>query len=153
MLDWNRPVKGYRAHQGLEEYRWADLPSLVDEQDPHRLVQLMLDGALARVTQAQGALEAGDTPLKCELIGKAINLVEGLRVCLDEERGGEIAQNLGALYDYMARRLVKANLFDDSEILKEIASLLRELQDGWREMGELLKLKNGEPKRPASATP
>jgi flagellar protein FliS len=132
-------MKGYGGQRGLNEYRWTDLPSLVDGGDPHQLVQLMLDGAAARVAQAQGALEAGDVPLKCELIGKAVNLVEGLRVCLDEERGGEIAQNLAALYEYMARRLVAANAFNDADILREVVSLLRELQTGWREMGQLLE--------------
>jgi flagellar protein FliS len=124
----------------MNDYRWTDLPSLAESSDPHGLVQLMLDGAVARVLQAQGALENGDTPLKCELIGKAINLVEGLRACLDESRGGEIAGNLAMLYDYMARRLVAANAFGDADVLREVASLLRELQTGWREMGALLEL-------------
>lgn len=133
-------MAGYGAHRGMDDYHWTDQPSLADASDPHGLVQLMLDGTVARVVQAQGALENGDTPLKCELIGKAINLVEGLRACLDEARGGEIAENLAALYDYMARRLVAANAFNDMTILREIASLLREIQTGWREMGQLLNI-------------
>jgi flagellar protein FliS len=144
-------MSSYGGHRGLSEYRWTDLPSLVDADDPHRLVQLMLDGAVARVAQAKGALEADDVPLKCELIGKAINLVEGLRACLDEERGGEIAQNLAALYEYMARRLVAANAFNDGEILKEVGSLLQELQSGWREMGQLLELNRPDGEARASA--
>ena len=135
-------MSGYNAHKGLDEYRYADLPSLVDGQNPHQLVQLMLDAAVMRVAEAQGALEANEIPLKCELIGKAINLVEGLRACLDEDRGGEIAQNLAALYEYIARRLVAANAFNDRETLKEVTSLLRELQTGWREMGELLTIRD-----------
>jgi len=133
-------MAGNGAHRGMNDYRWTDLPSLAESSDPHALVQLMLDGAVARVLQAQGALENGDTPLKCELIGKALNLVEGLRACLDEIRGGEIAGNLAALYDYMAVRLVAANAFGDVAILREVASLLREIQTGWREMGELLAI-------------
>jgi len=133
-------MAGNGAHRGMNDYRWTDQPSLAESSDPHGLVQLMLDGAVARVLQAQGALENGDTPLKCELIGKAINLVEGLRACLDETRGGEIAGNLAALYDYIARRLVAANAFSDVTILREVASLLREIQTGWRDMGELLEV-------------
>ena len=145
-------MTAYGELRGLEDYRFTDLPSLADSQDPHGLVQLMLDAAVARVMQAQGALDAGDTPLKCELIGKAINLVEGLHACLDEARGGEIALNLAALYDYMARRLVAANAFNDISILREIASLLRELQTGWREMGQLLNLDQAASARAAQAT-
>ncbi len=144
-------MAGYGSHRGMDEYRWTDLPSLADASDPHGLIQLMLDGAVARVVQAQGALEAGDTPLKCELIGKAVNLVEGLRACLDEVRGGEIAENLASLYDYMARRLVAANAFGDAGILREVASLLRELQTGWREMGQLLDVGRAKAAEPAGA--
>jgi len=138
--------------RGMDEYRWTDLPSLADASDPHGLIQLMLDGAVARVVQAQGALEAGDVPLKCELIGKAVNLVEGLRACLDETRGGEIAENLAQLYDYMARRLVAANAFGDAAILREVASLLREIQTGWREMGQLLDVGRSKSADTAGAT-
>jgi len=144
-------MAGNGAHRGMNDYRWTDLPSLADASDPHGLVQLMLDGAVARVLQAQGALENGDTPLKCELIGKAVNLVEGLRACLDETRGGEIAGNLAALYDYMARRLVAANAFSDPAILREVASLLREIQTGWREMGQLLEVDREQSQRAAEA--
>ncbi len=144
-------MTGNGAHRGMNDYRWTDQPSLADSSDPHGLIQLMLDGAVARVVQAQGALENGDTPLKCELIGKAVNLIEGLRACLDETRGGEIAGNLAALYDYMARRLVAANAFSDPAILREVASLLREIQTGWREMGELLDVNRGDSQAAAEA--
>lgn len=144
-------MSSFRDRQGLDDYRWTDLPSLVESGNPHQLVQLMLDGAVTRVAQAIGSLEAGDIPQKCELISKAINLVEGLRICLDEERGGDIAKNLAALYEYMARRLVTANSTNDAEILKEVASLLRELQTGWREMGELLAANSAVSEQSATA--
>lgn len=122
-------------HRAMAEYQQVDLPAQVHDADPHTLVQLMLDGAVARIAAAQGALEAEDTPLKCELIGKAIGLVEGLRVSLDLERGGDLAASLEALYRYMVRRLLEANLRSDAAALSEVASLLREVQTGWREMG------------------
>src|SRR5689334_2049894 len=144
-------MAGNGAHRGMNDYRWTDQPSLAESSNPHGLVQLMLDGAVARVLQARGALEDGDTRLKCDLIGKAINLVEGLRACLDETRGGEIAGNLAELYDYMARRLVAANAYSDVTILREVASLLREIQTGWRDMGELLDVKRERPEPAAEA--
>ncbi len=131
-------MRSFGERRGLDDYQFSDLPSLVDGGNPHQLVQLMLDGALTRVAHAQGSLEAGDVPRKCEMISKALNIVEGLRLCLDEEQGGDIARNLSALYDYIARRLVTANANNDSQILTEVISLLRELQTGWRELGELL---------------
>lgn len=141
-------MNGHGNRRAMEEYREVDVPSRVQDADPHALVQLMLDGAVARVAAARGALEAADVPLKCDLIGKAINLVEGLRVSLDMERGGELAANLEALYRYMVRRLLEANLRGDAGILTEVSSLLREVQAGWREMGQMLtpdQRRGGEP--------
>lgn len=126
------------SRRAMEEYQRLSLESQVAQASPHELVQLMLDGAAARIAAARGALEAGETALKGELVGKAIGLVEGLRVALDHERGGDLAANLSALYEYMARRLLEANLRNDAAALDEVASLIRELQAGWREVGRLV---------------
>jgi flagellar protein FliS len=131
-------MNGHGNRRAMEEYRQVDVPAQIQDADPHTLVQLMLDGAVARVAAARGAVEARDVPLKCELIGKAIGLVEGLRVSLDMHRGGELAANLEALYLYMVRRLLEANVRSDAGLLTEVGSLLREVQLGWREMGQLL---------------
>ena len=106
----------------------------------------MLIGAQALLERA--AIEAGDVPRKGELIGKAIGLVDGLRMSLDVEAGGGLAENLEALYDYMSRRLVEANVHSSVRALDEVSSLLRELAEGWRELGELIRRHNGEVPRP-----
>jgi flagellar protein FliS len=122
----------------MDEYQRLALETQVANANPHGLVQLMLDGAAARIAAARGALDAGETALKGELIGKAIGLVEGLRVSLNFERGGDLAANLSALYEYLGRRLLEANLHSDGAALDEVADLLRELQAGWREVGHLV---------------
>ncbi|HEU4618976.1 MAG TPA: flagellar export chaperone FliS [Gammaproteobacteria bacterium] len=129
--------------RGMDEYRRFGLESQVANASPHELVQLMLDGAAARVAAARSAVEAGETALKGLLIGKAIGLVEGLRASLDAQRGGELAAHLAALYDYIARRLLEANLRSDVAILDEVADLLRELQAGWREVGRVVAAQGG----------
>ncbi len=126
------------SRRALNEYQRVGTQSQVAGASPHELVQMMLDAALARIAAARGALDAGETAIKGVMIGRAIGLVEGLRVSLDMERGGELAQNFAALYDYMARRLLEANARSDGKMLDEVASLLRELQTGWKEMGSLL---------------
>jgi flagellar protein FliS len=50
---------------------------------------------------------------------------------LDTQRGGDIAANLERLYDYMSRTLLKANLENRVDLLKEVSSLLREVKLGW----------------------
>lgn len=126
------------SHHALNEYRQVGVRAEVGDASPHRLVQMMLDGALERVVAARGAMEARELALKGELIGKTIDVVEGLRAALDLEKGGELAGNLAALYEYITRRLLEANARDDAGALDECASLLRELQAGWRELGDLM---------------
>lgn len=128
----------YGNQRALQQYQQMGMQSQVADANPHRLVRLMLDGALARIAAARGAMEAREVPKKGELIGKAIGLVEGLRVSLDADRGGELAENLEALYDYMTRRLLEANVRNDTAILDEVSSLLREIRDGWVAIGETL---------------
>lgn len=115
----------------MREYEQVGVRSQVEGAAPERLVQLMLEGALDRVNLARGAMENGQVAAKGERIGKAISLVEGLRASLDHERGGDLAGNLDALYEYVTRRLVEANLHDDTAILDEVTGLLREIKHAW----------------------
>lgn len=131
-------MNNYGNQRAMHQYRQMGVQSQVDDATPHQLIQMMLDAAVGRVAAARGALVAGEIRTKGELIGRAIDLVEGLRISLDQKAGGDLAENLFALYDYMARRLLEANLRNDASILDEVASLLRELQDGWRVMGQTL---------------
>ena len=131
-------MNAYGNRRALNQYQQMGVQSQVNDASPHRLIQLMLDHALGRIAGARGAMEAGEVAAKGELIGRAIDLVEGLRISLDREAGGELAENLFALYEYMGRRLLEANLHNDVTILDEVSSLLRELQEGWRVMGQSL---------------
>ncbi len=99
--------------------------------DRLQLVLRLMDGALERIATARGHMARGEVAAKGEAIGKAIGLIDGLRTALDHERGGEIAGNLAALYDYLMRRLLEANLNDDERRLVEVAGLLDEIRDAW----------------------
>jgi flagellar protein FliS len=102
--------------------------------DRLQLVLRMLETAGDRIAAARGHMARRETAAKGEVIGKAIGLIDGLRTSLDRERGGEIAANLEALYDYMMRRLVEANLRDDERGLDEVAGLLDEIRSGWQSL-------------------
>ncbi|MBF0471796.1 MAG: flagellar protein FliS, partial [Gammaproteobacteria bacterium] len=74
-----------------------------DDQEPvasHRLIQMLMEGALERLHEAKIALARGDSRLQSELLIKTVAIIGGLRESLDLELGGEIAQNLDDLYDY-----------------------------------------------------
>jgi len=99
--------------------------------DPHRLIQMLLEGAIGRTNAALSALAQQDLPAKAQLISKATAIIDGLRGGLDMEKGGELAANLDALYEYMQLRLFHANLKNDAAALEEVARLLGEIKQGW----------------------
>jgi len=119
------------AMAAMKQYQSVNTNAQLVDASPHRLIQMLMEGGLARLAQARGAMERGDVALKGTLIGKAVDIVGGLREALDQKAGGEVAANLDNLYAYMTTRLLEANLKNDSAILDEVAGLLREVKAGW----------------------
>lgn len=115
-----------------KQYRTSGQEGVVESADPHRLIGIMLDTALDRIAAAKGHMQHGVTGgAKGEAISSAIGVIEGLRSSLDMRVGGALAGSLNDLYDYMARRLLLANLRNDPAILDEVSALLRELRAAW----------------------
>jgi flagellar protein FliS len=119
------------AMTAMKHYQRVSVSSEVFEASPHRLIQMLMEGALERIAQARGAIERNSYAEKGELIGKAISIIGGLREPLDHQVGGELSQNLDSLYDYMISRLLEANRDSNVAHLDEVSSLLREVKSGW----------------------
>jgi flagellar protein FliS len=118
-------------------YHRVQVETGVEAADPHRLVTMLFDGALAAITAARGALARGDVGDKGLKIGKAVRIVEeGLRGGLNKEAGGELAERLDALYRYITQRLTLANLRNDDAVMKECFDLLSAVRDGWVHMNK-----------------
>lgn len=121
-------------HNPLNQYRTVDAYGAAAASDRTQLVLRMMQGALDRIATAGGHMQRGEQALKGEALGRAVRMIDGLRSCLDHERGGEIAANLAALYEYMTRRLTEGNLRNDRRALDEVADLLEEIRSGWQQM-------------------
>ena len=107
----------------------------VSTADPHKLILMLFDGALLQVRSAGVAMQSKDIPGKGMAISKAIEIiVNGLKVSLDTSAGGELAERLTALYDYMGERLLYANLHNSQPALDEVAGLLATLREAWAEI-------------------
>ncbi|WP_263139230.1 flagellar export chaperone FliS [Pseudomonas sp. RIT-PI-AD] len=119
------------AMMAIKQYQQVGVQAQVAEASPHRLIQMLMQGGLERLAQAQGALQRDQGALKGELIGKTISIIGGLREALDFTKGGEIAVNLDGLYAYMIARLLEANRVNDGSMLEEVSGLLREVKTGW----------------------
>ncbi len=120
--------------QALSQYQAVGVHGKVAAADRHRLIVMLMDGALEKITAARGSLERGDVPEKAASISRAMAIVDGLRLSLNHEEGGDIAANLENLYEYVNRRLLQANMNSDDAILEEVAGLLGEIKSGWESM-------------------
>lgn len=115
----------------LDQYKAVGVQSGMTDATPHQMITMLLDGALDRIASAKGAIARNEVARKGELLGSAIAIIDGMRASLDYNGGGEIAANLGSLYDYIERRLLEANTSADVAILDEVGGLLKEIKSGW----------------------
>jgi len=122
--------------KGAKGYSQVSLQTEVMEADPHKLIQLLLEGSLTRLAMAKSFIEQGEVEKKNEKIGQVVEILGSLQESLDHERGGDISMNLERLYDYMARRLFEANRLNDNDIITEVMGLLLEIKTGWEGIRE-----------------
>ncbi|AIJ44650.1 flagellar biosynthesis protein FliS [Comamonas testosteroni TK102] len=117
-------------------YRQVGAQSGVESASPHRLIQMLFEGLLQNLNAARGAIERGEVEVKGTQLGRAVRILEeGLKGSLNREQGGELAANLGALYDYCIQRLTHANLRNDVQAVEEVVSLVEPVAQGWQEIG------------------
>lgn len=120
----------------IASYQQISIESDIRGADPHRLIVLLFDGADTALQQALTLLAANDFKGKSDALMKAIDIIlSGLSASLDTEQGGDLAQNLKALYDYMVSRLMHANVQKDAAAIREVQGLLSEIASAWREIG------------------
>lgn len=120
------------AQKGANAYAKVGIETGVTSASPHSLIVMLFEGAMVAVATAAQHMKTGDIQHKGMSISKAIMIIDnGLRASLDKKAGGEIAANLDALYEYMSKRLVMANLKNQPEILDEVHGLLGGLREAW----------------------
>lgn len=119
------------AFNTAAQYRQLNVQTSVASASPHQLIEMLFDGVRDRLNQAIGSVERGDIATRSNSINSAVEIISGLQASLDFEQGGEIAANLEALYDYMQRRLFRANVDNDIAGLVEVADLVDTIRAAW----------------------
>jgi len=115
-----------------DRYRAVDNVGAVTDRSPIELILLVYDRIADKLNAAEAAITNQNDELLGQAIGEASDLISmGLVAALDYERGGPIADNLGAIYDYGLRRLLQARLRKDAQMVREIANLLAGLREAW----------------------
>lgn len=118
----------------LQAYKKVSIDSQLNSASPHKVIQMLLDGAIERLIQAKVAIENNDTALKGDRLCKGLDIILSLRGSLSIESGGEIAKNLDSLYEYMIRQISLANLENNSSLINECVHILGEIKSAWEQI-------------------
>jgi len=121
---------------GANQYAQVHNVGGLAEETPHRLIQMLMEGFIARINSAKGAMSHGDLEAKSTFISKALGILGGLNESLDLQQGGEIADNLRRLYEYMSMRLLEASQENNLDKLDEVLSLMRDIKEAWDAIGQ-----------------
>lgn len=122
----------FAATRSASAYRTLSIETGVPDASPHRLIEMLLDGAVESVARARAALGRRDLAARSLAITRALRIVdEGLKASLDPA-GGSIATNLGQLYGYITIRLSEANHSGDDALLAEVEQLLATVRGAWQ---------------------
>ena len=125
-------------NKNIRAYKTNTLEAELSVADPHRVIQLMMQGILERLALAKGAIDRRDYEKKSEAISAAMALINGLQDSLDLSEG-HISENLYALYKYMNDRLLDASKNLDKAAIDEVASLLITVKSAWDQIPEEAK--------------
>ncbi len=127
-----------KSKSAVEQYNKINVSSGVEAADPHRLIQMLMQGALEKIAIAKGYLERKNMANKGVHISWAISIIEGLRASLNMDEGGEVANNLENMYEFMIRQLLLANLENDVKLLDEVSELLITIKSAWDQLPDML---------------
>jgi flagellar secretion chaperone FliS len=121
-------MSGYQAYA----HRYKEVA--VKTASPLQLIVMLYDAAICSAREACQQIERKDIAGRSQSINKCITIITELQSCLNLKAGGEIATSLNRLYDYMKRRIFKANVDQSCEPLLEVESLLDNLRSAWIEL-------------------
>ena len=125
--------------KGINAYKKGSLKQEVSAADPHRLTLMLLQGALDRIAYAKGAMERKEFESKSEHITRVVSILVYLRDTLDFEAGGELSENLQALYNYVIELVNQAHIKNILDPLDEAYSLIEPIRDAWVQIPEEAK--------------
>lgn len=118
-----------------EEY----LEAKVMTAPPHQLHLMVVDGAIRHATRAQQALEDQDFETAFESLGSARDFVSELISGLKAEHAPEIVDSLKALFVFVYRKLIEADVKHDPQLVRDALSILRQHRETWAALSQKLQ--------------
>jgi flagellar protein FliS len=101
---------------------------------PHQLMLMLFDGAIEAMSFTIGAIQNENFELRSKQNTRSITIINGMRECLDMETGGELANNLYSLYQYMTKELFRASFKNDVDTIQNIQTMLKDIRGSWEKI-------------------
>ena len=130
--------------RNLKAYKKTNLEAELSVADPHRVIQMMYEGLIERLSQAKGAIMRHDYEYKADRISKAVGIINGLQSALDNRSNPELGQRMFALYDYMKELLTKASVCLDTAPIDEVINLILPIKQAWDQIPQDIKEKTNQ---------
>lgn len=125
-----------KSMRGANAYARVGVESQVLSASPHQLIALLFEGLDKSIRAARLHMQAGNIAEKGAFISKAIEIVQGgLLAAVDVETGGEVAENLAGIYEFVSRLLAEANREDSLEKLDKVCEILEPISSAWKSVG------------------
>lgn len=115
---------------GIKAYKAVGIKDDLAVADPHRVIQLLMQGALESLAKAKGGIERKDFSEKSQAISKAMNIISSLQGSLDMS-AGEISENLFSLYDFMLNHLIQASREKSIAKLDDVMGIMLTIKSAW----------------------
>lgn len=115
----------------LQAYKKVSVDSQLSAASPHKVIQMLMAGAIERLVQGKAAMQQGNIAVKGERLGKALDIIISLRGCLSMSDGGEVAQNLDQLYEFMISQITMANAENNETAIDDVVHIIREIKSAW----------------------
>ena len=106
----------------------------VTTQTRGRLIVMLYDGAINFLKMAKQCIDQEDIVGRNRNIRRARDIIFELNSTLDLDRGGQVAQNLRSLYNFIGRYLGEANVKNDAQMLQKMITMLDDLRQAWRKI-------------------
>jgi len=116
---------------GIKAYKSVGIKDDLAVADPHRVIQLLMQGALENMAKAKGAMDRKDFPEKSRTVSKAMSIISALQHTLDMDVGGEVSQNLWSLYDFMVNHLMQASRESNTVKIDDVIEIMIKIKSGW----------------------
>ena len=116
---------------GIKDYKSVGIKDDLAVADPHRIIQLLMQGSLENMAKAKGAMERKDFAEKSRTVSKAMSIISALQHSLDMDVGGEVSQNLWSLYDFMVNHLMQASRESSPAKVEDVIEIMIKIKSGW----------------------